>query len=117
MAALPPHPPEAQADRDTNGNPYLNAVMAIVMRNWRYPPLAKTLGLTGTTVLEILVDREGKIHSIKVMKSSGADILDRAAIQSFRDSAPLPPPTMPPRNFPGALSGIVITATVRAGPP
>jgi protein TonB len=94
------------------GDPYLNSVMALVLKKWRYPPLARTLGLSGTTVLDILVDRDGRILEIKLVKSSGADILDQAAIQSFRDAAPLPPPPAPPNAFPGAHYGIVATFPV-----
>jgi protein TonB len=107
-----PHPKEESADRETVGDPYLNALMEKVKQHLTYPVLARNLGLTGTTILDITVDRDGRILDMRVLQSSGAEILDRAAEQAFRDSAPLLPPP-PPANGPALNFRIVATLPFR----
>jgi len=50
-----------------------------------YPLLARKRGYQGTVFLEVLVSKEGKATSIRLSKSSGYKILDRAAIKGVRD--------------------------------
>ncbi|WP_456386925.1 TonB family protein [Desulfolithobacter sp.] len=49
-----------------------------------YPRLARRRGLEGTVLLEVLVDRDGRVRTIRVHTSSGHSILDRAALKSVR---------------------------------
>jgi TonB family protein len=94
-----PHPPIAPGTREQRGDPYFNAVMERIRPHLAYPPLARNLALRGTTILIVALARDGRVLGIRVAQSSGAEILDRAAIQSIRDAMPLPAPPPPP---PGA---------------
>ncbi len=49
-----------------------------------YPRLARRRGLEGTVLLEVLVDRNGRVLEVSVQTSSGHSILDRAAIRGVR---------------------------------
>ena len=49
-----------------------------------YPRLARRRGYEGTVILEVFVDRKGEVSSLRVLKSSGHDILDAAALRSVR---------------------------------
>ena len=51
----------------------------------KYPKIARKRGYQGTVVLEVLVDRNGKVGSLKVLESSGYKILDRAAKSSVKN--------------------------------
>ena len=51
----------------------------------RYPRLARRRGLEGTVLLEVLVDRNGRVREVRVQTSSGHPILDRAALSGVRD--------------------------------
>jgi protein TonB len=56
-----------------------------------YPPTSKRLGETGTVVLLLTVDENGKVVEAEVKKSSGFDRLDEAAKeQAMRDWRLLP---------------------------
>ncbi|MFZ0612965.1 MAG: energy transducer TonB [Desulfobacterales bacterium] len=50
-----------------------------------YPQRARTRGYQGTVVLEVLVDRHGKVSDIRVLSSSGHAILDSSAMNSVRN--------------------------------
>lgn len=50
-----------------------------------YPLLARKRGHQGTVLLEVLVSTDGKAASIRLSRSSGYSILDRAAIKGVRD--------------------------------
>ena len=50
-----------------------------------YPIIAERRGYQGTVILDVLVNRDGRVESIQLAKSSGYDILDRAAIKGVRE--------------------------------
>jgi TonB family protein len=93
---------ELQSDpQGADFKPYLTRILAIVRANWRHviPESARMGTLRGRTVLEFVVDREGRIPKLVTAQSSGIDPLDRAAIAGLSMSNPLPP--LPP-DFKGA---------------
>jgi protein TonB len=49
-----------------------------------YPASSKRLGETGTVLLRVVVDENGRPESINVTTSSGFERLDRAAIDAVR---------------------------------
>lgn len=59
--------------------------------NLNYPSEARRLGLHGDLLLTVGINRDGSIHSIDVIRSSGQPLLDRAAEQIVRLAAPFPP--------------------------
>ena len=48
----------------------------------RYPKRAKRRGYEGTVVLEVLVDRSGRVKELRILTSSGHPVLDSAALKS-----------------------------------
>jgi protein TonB len=55
-----------------------------------YPKIARKRGYQGTVVLEVLVDGNGRVGDLRVSKSSGYKILDRAAMASVKGWAFVP---------------------------
>ena len=51
----------------------------------QYPVLARRRGYKGTVLLEVLVKKNGKAGSIRLARSSGYEILDRAAMNGVKD--------------------------------
>ncbi len=49
-----------------------------------YPRLARRRGYQGNVVLEVLVGRNGTVGDLRVSKSSGYPVLDRAALDSVK---------------------------------
>jgi protein TonB len=50
----------------------------------RYPMLAREQGLEGVVVLSVLVRPDGRVEDARVASSSGADVLDAAALSAVR---------------------------------
>ena len=49
-----------------------------------YPPLARRKGYQGRLVLKLLVSKDGRVATVRVVKSSGYSILDRAALKTVK---------------------------------
>ncbi len=49
-----------------------------------YPGLARRRGYEGTVILEVLVDRRGRVGELRLFKSSKHRVLDRAAMASVK---------------------------------
>jgi protein TonB len=56
----------------------------IVQSKPRYPDLARRAGIEGQTVVKALVDIDGSIMEVQVLKSSGNQMLDQAALTAAR---------------------------------
>ena len=50
----------------------------------KYPRIAKIRGYQGNVLLDVLVNKDGKVHDLKVYRSSGYPLLDRAATSSVK---------------------------------
>ncbi len=75
---------------------YMRAWVAKVERvgNMNYPERARQRNLEGSLVLSVDVLADGSIEHVRVMRSSGYDLLDEAAVRIVRLAAPyaaLPP--------------------------
>lgn len=69
---------------------YMRAWVARVERvgNLNYPDEARQRQIHGELILTVAIERDGSIESIDIVKSSGERVLDDAAIQIVRMSAP-----------------------------
>ena len=56
----------------------------VVQAKPRYPDLARRAGIEGQTVVKALVDIDGSIMEVQVLKSSGNQMLDQAALTAAR---------------------------------
>ena len=56
-----------------------------------YPEMARRLKLTGIVWILVEIRRDGTLLNAQIETSSGSDLLDQAALNSARSSAPVPP--------------------------
>lgn len=56
--------------------------------NQNYPEQAKSQGITGDVRLMVVINSDGSVKTIRLLESSGSPILDEAAKESVRQSAP-----------------------------
>ena len=50
-----------------------------------YPTVARRRRYQGTTLLEVLVDSQGRVGELRVFQSCGYEVLDRAALAAVKD--------------------------------
>ena len=68
----------------------------------KYPEEARRAGVEGTVQLEVLIDEEGKVRKIRVLKTPGFG-LDRAAITAASES----------RFHPGVIGGKAVPVKIK----
>ncbi len=72
---------------------YLDAWRAKIERigNLNYPQKALQNKITGSLLLDVAINPDGSLHSLKVLRSSGHPVLDQAAKYIVRMAAPFNP--------------------------
>ncbi len=72
---------------------YMAAWVAKVERvgNLNYPDKARRKGVSGTLLLDVALNSDGSILTIKLLRSSGAEVLDAAAVRIVKLAAPFAP--------------------------
>jgi TonB family protein len=68
------------------------ALVVHIEKYKRYPYEAKLRRVGGTAVIEFKLDRSGHVVLAKVLRSSGDNVLDDAALATVRGADPVPPP-------------------------
>jgi protein TonB len=71
---------------------YLAGLRRRILDALRYPPPARSRGLTGTVYLEIFIKSDGAIGDVSVTGSSSHPLLDEAALEAVRSLEPQPFP-------------------------
>lgn len=95
----------APAQGAPNGNPsqsipsWKALVVGLIERNKRYPAEAQARHEQGEAQLAFSIDRQGRVLSSRIARSSGSTALDQEALALPRRAQPFPPP---PAELPGA---------------
>ena len=88
------HSRDAQAD-------YLRhnfaAIRGAIERKLRYPALARRQGWSGQVLVSFVVECNGGIRDLRVLRGSGFGPLDDGALSAVRRAAPFPPASFPVR--------------------
>lgn len=84
---------------------YGRELAGAVATRQRYPRLAQLRQWQGTAVLQLELAATGGLLGVRVLSSSGHDVLDRQALDMVREAVPLPP-------LPTALAGRPLTVDV-----
>jgi|GEM_PF-3585378 len=81
------------ATREDSVAAYTNSLLNKVQRigNMNYPEEARERGITGKVRLQLRLRPDGTLAGVRVLESSGSEILDAAAQQIIRLSAPFAP--------------------------
>jgi periplasmic protein TonB len=74
-----------------NVSSYQAEVLAHLQRYRIYPPDARNRGITGTAMVRFALASSGGVISASLGRSSGAAILDEAALSMVRRASPFPP--------------------------
>ncbi|HMK65334.1 MAG TPA: energy transducer TonB [Thermodesulfobacteriota bacterium] len=63
-----------------------------ILRNIRYPAMARRMGWEGKVLLSFVVILDGSVKEIKIAQGSGFEILDTNAVETVKETAPFPRP-------------------------
>ncbi len=69
---------------------YFNRIKQAIEINWEYPELAKRYGLQGKLSVEFTIGTDGQLEQLRVVRSSGSQLLDDEAIRAIKAAAPFP---------------------------
>ncbi|MFZ8786419.1 energy transducer TonB [Thermocrinis sp.] len=64
----------------------LSVISNIVQRHINYPPVARRMGWEGRVLIGFILEPNGDIRDLKVLKSSGYEVLDKEALDAIRRS-------------------------------
>jgi len=67
-------------------------VLAALNRAKRYPNVARRNRQQGVPWIRFVMDRDGRVHSVRLERSSGFDVLDREALALPKRAQPMPRP-------------------------
>lgn len=66
-----------------------------IQENQQYPPIARQMGLEGTTTVKVTLLPDGAASSLEIAMPSGHEMLDEAAIRTIQHILPVVPPLPP----------------------
>jgi len=64
----------------------LSVISNIVQRHINYPPIARRMGWEGRVLIGFVLEPNGDIRDLKVLKSCGYEVLDKEALDAIRRS-------------------------------
>ena len=64
----------------------LSVISNIVQRHINYPPIARRMGWEGSVLIGFVLEPNGDIRDLKVLKSCGYEVLDKEALDAIRRS-------------------------------
>lgn len=64
----------------------------IITRNISYPFMARKMGWSGKVTVSFVITEDGSVRDVKIIESSGFDVLDRNALDTIRKVSPFPRP-------------------------
>lgn len=70
---------------------YFTRLKGRIQQAWVYPAQAKRDKLSGTLAMSFTINQDGSISDIRVLKSSGVEVLDLAAVQAVEKATPFMP--------------------------
>lgn len=80
------------ADLEVARGQYVKANLHYIKNNIQksisYPRIARKMGWEGKVVVSFVVDEEGMVHEVRIVKSSGFAALDKNAIATIKKAAP-----------------------------
>jgi periplasmic protein TonB len=88
-AATAPPPPHVSPD---GAKAWYGDIVARINRHKSYPQVAMSRGEKGVVELAFSVNREGRVVSSRIVRSSSYAELDREALATVRRAQPFPPP-------------------------
>ncbi len=76
-------------DKNTPPKPLIKIIGKALAAHLVYPKVAVDFNLKGRAIIGFTLHPDGSVSNVKVLKSSGADVLDKAAVAGVANMGPL----------------------------
>lgn len=70
---------------------YFTKIKQSIESQWQYPELAQRYGLQGKLAVEFTIGAHGQLERLRLVRSSGSQLLDDEALRAIKAAAPFPP--------------------------
>jgi len=80
---------------------YFTKIKQLIESHWEYPEVALRYGLQGRLALQFMIGANGQLEQLRLLRSSGSQVLDDEAVRAIKAAAPFPP--IPPWIKPNPL--------------
>lgn len=70
---------------------YFTKIKQLIESQWDYPELALRYGLQGKLSLVFTIGANGQLEQLRLVRSSGSQLLDEEALRAIKAAAPFPP--------------------------
>ena len=70
---------------------YLYKLKDRIEHAWNYPSSAMRLGMTGDLYIRFVIQEDGSLKEVRLLRTSGNPTLDEAALQAIKEAAPFLP--------------------------
>jgi len=70
---------------------YFNKIKHSIESQWEYPEVALRYGLQGRLSLEFAIASNGQLERLRILRSSGSQVLDDEALRAIKAASPFPP--------------------------
>jgi TonB family protein len=78
------------SQQDFRGNNSYRAIRTLLEKAKNYPLLARKKGMEGTVFVSFMIDKKGLPQDVKIMKSSGYQVLDEEVRKMLEKASPFP---------------------------
>jgi protein TonB len=70
---------------------YFTKIKQTIEQQWEYPEVALRYGLQGRLSLEFTISGNGQLENLRMIRSSGSQVLDQEALRAIMAASPFPP--------------------------
>jgi protein TonB len=78
--------------RQTYVNEYFAYIRDRILKNLYFPPAARTMGWSGKVAVSFVICRDGRVENVKIVESTGFEVLDRNVVNAIKRASPFPRP-------------------------
>ena len=95
--------PQEQVNADIER--YSSLISKAIGLNKQYPEIAQMQRLQGTVILDLEINSNGLISSVRIKRSSRHEILDKEALEMINNASPFP---VPPKSLQGKNFNVLV---------
>ncbi len=66
----------------------------LILKNLEYPLQARKMGWHGALIVSFVVQNTGQAERIRILRSTGYEVLDRNVVETVREVQPFPKPPL-----------------------